>query len=315
MNAATAIERRFAEAQPRIRVRRQKLVQAILETPDETFHLSSRAMAKRYHVDPATIVRTIQALGYKRFADFSSDLRNHFIARITPYTVMKATARERRSVADHIRHSVEQDLENLHAFSVEMDPAQVQAVARRIHRSRRVCVVGVDLAASLAMFLAYDLQVLGFNAVAPTGSAGNLFHHVKHLTSRDLLIAISFRRGLRDTVVAVQRAREAGVPTVGITDSSITPIASYCDQHLIAPIGSPLFSGSYVAPMAVMNAIVVACAHQNPARSLAILRENEAEYNSGPRWFTGPAGPGARSGNTTANGGVAAPASRRRSTR
>jgi len=313
MNAATAIERRFAEAQLRIRVRRQKLVQAILETPDETFHLSSRAMAKRYHVDPATIVRTIQALGYKRFADFSSDLRKHFIARITPYTVMKATARERRSVADHIRHSVEQDLENLHAFSAVIDPVRVQAVARRIHRARRVSVVGVDLAAPLAMFLAYDLQVLGFNAVA-TGSAGNLFHHVKHLTPRDLLIAVSFRRGLRETVEAVQRARAHGVPTVGITDSSITPIATYCDEHLIAPLASPLFSGSYVAPMALINAIVVACAHQNPARSLAILRENEAEYNSGPRWFTGPAGPAARNGNTSANG-PAPPASRRRSAR
>lgn len=314
MNNLTDIERRFAAAAPRLRARRRRLVQAILESPDETFHLSSHQMARRYSVDPATIVRTVQALGYGRFADFSSDLRKHFVSRITPYTVMKATASERRSVADYIRQAVERDLESLHLLAKSLDIDQVKMLARRIIQARRVTIVGIDMAASLSSFLAYALQVLGVDAEAPAGSAGNLFHHVKHMGARDLLVAISFRRGLRDTLQAVITARAHGVPTFGITDSPMTPIARYCDMHLLAPISSPSFTGSYVAPMALMNAIVLACAHQNPARSLAFLRENEAEYNSGARWFKDPAAPHHRSNGGSGIGGHTPPrrSSRRR---
>ncbi|HEY6333089.1 MAG TPA: hypothetical protein VI756_27445, partial [Blastocatellia bacterium] len=74
----TPLETRFAEARSYLNPRRQRLIMAMLETPEETFYLSSRELAKRYQVDAATIVRTIQALGYERFADFASDLRRHF---------------------------------------------------------------------------------------------------------------------------------------------------------------------------------------------------------------------------------------------
>ena len=97
-----------------------------------------------------------------------------------------------------------------------------------MHRSRRILVVGVDLAASLAWFLAYGLAPLGFAAEAPVGSAGNLQHRIDALTGEDLVIAISFGRCLRETVESVLRARDRGVPTFGITDGSTTPLAMYC---------------------------------------------------------------------------------------
>ena len=67
---------------------------------------------------------------------------------------------------------------------------------------------------------------------------------------------------------AVLRARAGGVPTFGITDGSTTPIAMHCDAHLLAPIGTPSFTGSYVAPMALINAITLACTHLQPKRAL-----------------------------------------------
>ncbi|HZO08564.1 MAG TPA: hypothetical protein VFC77_04240, partial [Myxococcota bacterium] len=63
-----------------------------------------------------------------------------------------------------------------------------------------------------------------------------------------------------------------------------TPIARYCDGYVIAPITSAVFTGSYVAPMAVLNTIIAACSHLQPQRTLARLRENEKEYTSGARW-------------------------------
>jgi hypothetical protein len=87
---------------------------------------------------------------------------------------------------------------------------------------------------------------------------------------------------------AVLRARARGVPTFGITDGSTTPIAMHCDAHLLAPIATPSFTGSYVAPMALINAITLACTHLQPRRALAILRQSEQDYRSGERWYQEP---------------------------
>jgi DNA-binding MurR/RpiR family transcriptional regulator len=285
MTPRSEIESRFAQAQPRLNVHRRQLVQAILENPSETFFLSSRQLAQRYQVDPATIVRTIQALGYERFADFAAELRQHFVSRLTPYTIMEASARVKGTVSDQVEHALDRDRENLEALRSTLEMPRVVDLAKRIHRARRVVVVGVDLAATLASFLAYGLMPLGFDAEAPVGSSGNLYHKIRTLTNKDLVIGISFGRCLKETVDTMERARARGVPTFGITDSETTPIARHTDACLIASIASTAFAGSYVAPMALLNAILVACAHVKPKRSLSLLRQSEDEYRSGPRWY------------------------------
>ncbi len=285
-SASTSLEVRFAKSP--LSGSRRELIRAILDNHEETFFLSSRELAKRYNVDAATIVRTVQALGYERFADFAADLRQHFVNQITPYIVLKAETQERRSVTDRVRNCLERDSENLSVLRSSLDAERVMQLAKSIHRAQRILVIGVDLAASLSWFLAYGLTPLGFDARAPVGSTGNLQHKIDVLTKKDLLIAISFGRCLRDTVEAAQRAHERGVPTFGITDSESTPIATHCDNYLVASTSSPSFTGSYVAPLALINTIIVACAHIQPKRALAMLGRTEEEYRSGGRWYKEP---------------------------
>src|SRR6188508_1785341 len=109
--SATPIEVRFARTA--LSRHRKQLIRAILDNPKEAYFLSSRELARRYHVDAATIVRTVQALGYERFADFAADLREHFVKHITPYTVLKAATQEKRSVAGHVVNGLDRDGENL----------------------------------------------------------------------------------------------------------------------------------------------------------------------------------------------------------
>jgi DNA-binding MurR/RpiR family transcriptional regulator len=105
----TTLETRFAEAEPNRSTSRKRLIREILDHPEDTCFLSSRALAKRYELDPTTIVRTVQALGCKRYSEFSADLRSHFVTRITPYAVMKSAVRDKRvgpsSVDENILHS------------------------------------------------------------------------------------------------------------------------------------------------------------------------------------------------------------------
>jgi DNA-binding MurR/RpiR family transcriptional regulator len=286
----TALDGRFARAQSRLNPRRQRLLRAILDSADETCFLSSREMAKRYDVDATTILRTTQVLGYESFAQFAADLRQHFVARITPYGALKAATREKRSVSDHIDHALDKALDNLTTLKADLESQRVLNLAKLIKRSRRVVVVGLDFAASLAYYLAYGLSALGFDAEAPVGTAGSLQHKVKAMTSKDVLVAISFGQCLRDTVEAVLQAKRQGIPTFGITDSSTTPIGRYCDDHLVALVVSPSFLNSYVAPMAAITAIHVACAHIDPKSSLTRLRPTDREYALGPRWYREPKG-------------------------
>lgn len=280
----TTLESRLTSAESSLNNSRNKLLRSILDNAEDNYFLSSRALAKRYEVDKATIVRSIQALGYGRYAEFAADLRAHFVSRLTPYTLMKSAAREKRSVTDHVEHSLEMDAHNLQALRAGLDVRQVIHMARRLHHARRIMVVGVDFAASLSSLLAYALVSLGYDAEAPTGSAGNLHQKVSLLGAKDMLIAFSFGRCLQVTVDAIQHARENRVYTFGITDSAKTPVALYSDSYWVASIANPSFHGSYVAPLAAIDALLVACAHIQPERSLALLRRKDLDSQS--RWYS-----------------------------
>jgi DNA-binding MurR/RpiR family transcriptional regulator len=282
----TPLGARFFDAQTNLSSSRQRLLRQILDESNETFFLSSREMGRRYNVDSATIIRTVQALGYEKFADFAQDLREHFVTQITPYSAMKAAELTSRSVSDRVIHSVEKDLENLNVFRENLDPDKIVEIAKQINHARRIVVIGIDFAASLAGSLAYALVRLGFDADAPLGSSGVVQNMIKIMTHKDLLIAISFGRGLRDTIGAVKSARRRNVPSFGITDGDTTPIAKYCDAYLVAPTARTSFIDSYVAPTAAIDAILVACAHSQSARSLEHLRESEEENFASARWYS-----------------------------
>lgn len=284
----TSLGSRFSDNHDELSASRRRLLKQILDESNETFFLSSRELGRRYNVDSATIIRSVQALGYEKFADFAQDLREHFVTQITPYSAMKAAEQSNHSVSDLIRDSVDTDLKNLLAFKARLDPDKIIEVAKLINQARRIVVIGIDFAASLAGSLAYALVRLGYDADAPIGSTGVVQNKIKILTPKDLLIAISFERGLRDTIEAVKGARRRNVPSFGITDSDSTPIAKYCDSYLLASTERTSFIDSYVAPFAAVNAILVGCAHIQSERSLEHLRQSEEENFASVRWYSEP---------------------------
>ena len=273
------------QADGKLSARRKRLLLSILENAEDTYYLSSRKMARRCGVDAATIVRTIQVLGYGQFAEFASDLRSHFVTRITPYRMMKSATRERRTVDGHVQHSLEMDRANLEAFREGVPPERVVELAKRLDKAQHIVVVGVDLAYSLAWFLAYGLSWLGARAEAPVGSSGNLHHRVRAMGERDILIAISFGRCLRDSVEAARTAREMGAWTFGVTDAGDSPIARVCQDHWVVSVTNPSFNGSYVAPLAALDALLVAYAHVQSKRSLKHLRQIDREEAAAGRWY------------------------------
>lgn len=282
---ATPLEQRMQRAEGKLSSRRQQLLQSILDHAEDTYYLSSRKLGRRYGVDAATIVRTIQVLGYNDYSSFLSDLRSHFVTRITQFRVMEATVRKRRTLDEHVRHSMELDRSNLEGLAQTVPPARVIALARRLRKARQIVIVGVDSAHSLAWLMAYALSWLGLRAEAPVGSYGNLHHRARSLGHKDILVAISFGRCLRVTVETAETARQHGAWTFAVTDAHNSPIARVCHDHWVVSVTNPIHKGSYVAPVAVLNALEVACAHLDSSRSLKRLREIEKEEEKSGRWF------------------------------
>ena len=285
---STPLEQRIEQRDAGLSKRRRKLLHSIVENAQDTYFLSSREMARRYGVDAATVVRTIQAIGYDQYSDFISDLRSHFVTRITPYRLMRSATQEGCSVEGHIQNSLEMDRANFETLCENIPPQHIIELARRLDKAQEIVVVGADLAYSIAWFLAYGLSWLGLRAEAPIASAGNLYHRVRTLGSRDILIAMSFGRCLRATVEAARIARGLGAWTFGITDAHDSAIAKTCHDHWVISVTNPTFNGSYVAPMAALNALQVAYAHIRSKRALERLKEMDYEEEVTRRWYGPP---------------------------
>lgn len=267
---------------------RRQLVDGILENLDETVFLSSHGLASRFKTDPATVIRTVQALGYRGFADFSRDLRGHFLTNVNPYRVMAAEATDQKGAAYHVQASLSRDLQNLQQLQGGLDPIALSEIGKRLRRCRRVLVIAGDLEYVLAEFLAYALSGIGMDAVAPAGE-GLTLHRQRALTAEDACIGIAFRRCLRVPVEAVRAARTQGAFTLALTDAETTPLARQAERSLLAPIEGESYASSYVAPLAAINALLVACSHADARRSMTFLKPTEAEYGLGPRWYREPA--------------------------
>jgi RpiR family carbohydrate utilization transcriptional regulator len=244
----------LAERIELLSAKRQEIIRPILEHPRDYVLLSVRAMAKRLRTDPATVVRIVRGLGFA-------------------------------SMPAYVREALEQDLKNLHGLKNSLDAPRLVSLAKRFYEARRIVLLAGDLAAFLADYLEYQITLLGLPVFTAT-SAGRIAHLVRTVNQRDLVLAISFRRGLRQTVEGVHLAHARSAYCVGIADTYVSPLARECDEVFLASVESTSFGASYAAPVALVNAILAACGQYRRPQTLAILKEIAEEQRKGFRWYT-----------------------------
>lgn len=264
--------------------KRQEIIRPILEHPREYVLLSVRAMAKRLHTDPATVVRIVRGLGFASYRDFQRHLHDLSIAFATSLDTMQSAGRE-TSMPAYVREALEQDLKNLHGLKNSLDAPRLVSLAKRFYDARRIVILAGDLASILAQYLEYQITLIGLPVFTAT-SAGRIAHLVRTVNQRDLVLAISFRRGLRQTVEGVHLAHDRKAYCVGITDTFVSPLARECDEVFLASVESTSFGASYASPVALVNAILAACGQYKRPQTLAILKEIAEEQRKGFRWYT-----------------------------
>lgn len=274
----------LAERIELLSAKRQEIIRPILEHPRDYVLLSVRAMAKRLRTDPATVVRIVRGLGFASYRDFQRHLHDLSIAFATSLDTMQSSGHA-TSMPVHVREALEQDLKNLHGLKNSLDAARLVSLAKRFYEARRIVILAGDLAATLAGYLEYQITLLGLPVFTAT-SAGRIAHLVRTVSQRDLVLAISFRRGLRQTVEGVHLAHARDAYCVGITDTFVSPLARECDEVFLASVESTSFGASYAAPVALVNAILAACGQYRRPQTLAILKEIAEEQRKGFRWYT-----------------------------
>jgi RpiR family carbohydrate utilization transcriptional regulator len=249
----------LAEALAGLSRKRQEFFRPVLENPREFVLLNVRELALRLKVDPATVIRVILKMGFGSYREFQ-----HYLHELS---TSQATS-----------------LQNLQRFRNAIDTGRIAALAKKIHGAKRIVVLGGDLAANLAGFLHYHLIVLGLPAVVAT-SAGESTHLTLASGKNDVIIAISFRRGLRHTVEGLKRARSNGSYCVGIADTLISPIARFANECFIASVDSPSYGVSYSAPISLLHGILTACGFYDQRNSLDLMKRTAEEQRHGSRWY------------------------------
>jgi len=274
----------LAERIDQLSIKRQEIIRPILEHPREYVLLSVRALAKRLGTDPATIVRIVRGLGFESYRDFQHHLHELSLAFATSLDTMRAAGHD-GGMPGYIREALEQDLKNLQGLKNSLDARRLLALAKRIYAARKIILIAGDLAAYLADYFEYQTSVVGLPVFSAT-SYGRIAHLARTATKQDLVIAISFRRGLRQTVEGAQLARAKGAYCVGIADTFLSPLARICDEIFLASVESTSFAASFTAPVALLNTIVVTCAQYRRAETMVVVKELAEEQRKGFRWYT-----------------------------
>jgi DNA-binding MurR/RpiR family transcriptional regulator len=275
--------RHITEKLNRLSAKRQEIIRPIFEHPKPFVLSSVRAMAKHLGTDPATVIRIVRGLGFPGFREFQHYLHDLSLAYATSADTMRKATRE-TGIPGHIADSLEIDSKNLQALKNTLDSKRVAAFAKRFHDARRIVIIAGDLAAVLADYFEYHLVLLDLNALSAT-SGGRIIHLTRSLTKRDLVVTISFRRGLRQTVEGAEHARQRGAHCVAITDTYLSPLTRICHETFLAGIESNSYGASYAAPMALLSAILAAIGQHRQTHTLAIVKEISEEQRRGSRWY------------------------------
>lgn len=264
--------------------KRQEIIRPVLENPRLYVLLSVRALAGRLGTDPATTVRIVQGLGFATYKDFQRYLHDLSVAYATSLDTMKAAESEGTGPATLVRAALHRDMQNLHALSNSLNADKICALARRLYEAPKILLLGGDAATSLVHHLEYHLTMIGLPVLSAT-TAGRVSHVVRNVGRKDLAIGISFRRGLRQTVEGLQTAKRNGAFAVAITDTFVSPMARVADECFIASVETPSFGASYVAPMALIDAIVSAVGNLKRRRIMSLIKQADEEQRRGFRWY------------------------------
>ncbi|MBQ4087572.1 MAG: MurR/RpiR family transcriptional regulator [Clostridia bacterium] len=238
--------------------RHKLLAEFIRENFDKAAYMNVEQLSNAVGVSEATVVRFSAELGYGKFQHLQRALQDYAKSRLTSVQRMDR-AYDLYQGTDILTSVLNADIEKIKATLSGIDREAFSGAIDKILNAENIYIIGLRSASSLAGFLGYYLNHMFSNVkVVNSASAGEMFEQIFRVGPNDAVIGISFPRYSLRTVRALKYAKKMGASVIGITDGENSPILAISDHTLLAKSDMEFFVDSLVAPLSVINALVVA---------------------------------------------------------
>ena len=237
----------------------QKLIaNFILESYDKAAFMTASRLGKTVKVSESTVVRFAAELGYEGYPAMQKALQEMIRSKLTSVQRIEVS-NDRIGDQDVLSMVMQSDIEKIHMTMEETDRAEFDQAVDAIVGARHVYILGVRSAAALASFLGFYFNLI-FDHVTMihSTSTSEVFEQMLRVAPGDVVVGISFPRYSRRTVKAMQFAHDRGATTIALTDSETSPLVQYCTHRLLAKSDMASFVDSLVAPLSLINALIVA---------------------------------------------------------
>ncbi|WP_330655472.1 MurR/RpiR family transcriptional regulator [Alkaliphilus sp. B6464] len=236
----------------------QKLIaQYIIENYDKAAFMTASKLANKVGVSESTVVRFANALGFEGYPQLQKGLEEIIKTKLT--TVQRVEmASEYSNEGAILKKVLKSDMDNIRATLEKIDYDVFQQVIDKICSAEKIYIVGLRSSTALADYFGFYLNLILDNVKIVSYGISNIFEQMLRISERDLVIGIGFPRYSIQTVDALTYAKEQGATIVGITDSLLSPLASIADYPLTAKSNMASFVDSLVAPLSLINALIVA---------------------------------------------------------
>ena len=268
-------ERSFSKGQ-------RRSAQFISESYDKAAFMTANVLGKTVGISESTVVRFAVELGYDGYPSMQKALQEMVMNRLTAPQRIEV-ANDRIGDQNILSMVLQSDMEKLRQTGETVDPVAFDEAVKAVLGAERVYVIGVRSAAPLASFLGYYLNYMFQNVHIVTASgASEMFEKIVGVNSRDAVIAFSFPRYSATTLKAAQYCRSTGATVIGVTDTKLSSLGQSSDHVLVAKSNMVSLVDSLVAPLSVVNALIVAIAAKKEKELSTTFQELEhiwSEYN------------------------------------
>ena len=234
----------------------------ILENYDKAAFMTASKLGKLVGVSESTVVRFASELGYDGYPSMQRALQEMIRSRLTSTQRIQAAG----DLFDHqdlLGAVLQSDIDKLREIVGEADRTAFNNVVERIMHARHIYILGVRSSSFVAGYLNFYMHLLCENVtLVQSNAAGEIFEQLFRIGPEDVMIAISFPRYSKVTMNTVKFARDRGASIIAITDNELSPVYQMSDAALLAPCEMISFVDSMVAPLSLINALLVALAHR-----------------------------------------------------
>jgi DNA-binding MurR/RpiR family transcriptional regulator len=259
----------------------QKAISAfIYDHYDQAVFMTAAKLGETVGVSESTVVRYATYIGYNGYPELQRDLEDWVQNKIN--SVQRVGAKYGKSTQSEILTSVLQaDMEKLQDTMERLDPAAFETAVDIILEARNVYIMGVRSCEPLADFMHFYLNMIRGNVVLlKTTSVSETFEQMIRINEHDAMIGISFPRYSMRTLKAMEFANDRNAKVITITDSVHSPMNLYSSCNLLARSDMVSIVDSLVAPLSVINALVVALCLKRPEEVKDNLKNLEEAWNN-----------------------------------